>query len=303
MVTAPTTYTEHMFKTRDGLALEYRLYEPRDVVFGAPILCLHGLTRNVRDFEELAPILAERGRRVYSISQRGRGGSDYETDPSRYLPATYSDDVIDFLDTHQIEKAILVGSSMGGIMSMQIAHKSKQRVLGVILNDVGPVLSPEGIARIMGYVGGQSVMTSWDEAATACHAVNGDAFPENRDKDFWLTFAKRICHQQPDGAIVFSYDKNIALPTQSEHADIPSYWEEFKSLIGIPVLSVRGALSDLLSEQTVQDMKKVNPSMQTVTVPNVGHVPFLTEPKALEKIGAFLTEIEQVEDKGVSSEV
>lgn len=296
-------FTEHMFTTRDGLALEYRLYEPRNLRFEAPILCLHGLTRNLRDFEELAPLLAESGRRVYCISQRGRGRSDYETDPSRYVPSIYSDDVIAFLDTHQIEQAILFGSSMGGIMSMQIAHRAKQRVRAVVLNDIGPVLSPEGIARIMGYVGEQSTLSSWDEAAVACQAVNGDAFPHHQDKAFWLIFAKRICHQKTDGSIVYSYDKNIAVPTKSEHADIPTYWEEFKSLVGIPLLSVRGALSDLLSATTVSEMKIAYPDMRIAIVPNIGHVPFLTEPAALEAIKSFLMDIEKVETKGAPFEV
>ena len=287
-MTSTTAYASGFFRNCDNLNLEYRLYQPAVQKYPTPVLCLHGLTRNLRDFEDFAPWLAELGYRVFTVSQRGRGGSDYDPDPARYIPATYTGDMLDFLDEMKIERATFVGSSMGGIMSMQAAHRAGNRVAAVILNDIGPVLAPEGIARIMGYVGGGNSMVSWDEAAQACRRINGEAFPKETDSEFWITFARRICRELDNGTIIFDYDANIASSTQNEHAAIPAYWPEFHALEHIPTLSVRGKLSDLLDRETAWEMQLLNLDMDAIEVPDIGHVPFLTEPAAQAGISRFL---------------
>ena len=159
---ASAAYRERSLVVRDGLTLHYRDYPGESGK--PPILCLHGLTRNSRDFADFAERYSPRFR-VLALDFRGRGASDYDPIPARYLPITYAGDVVELLDQLGIPKAIFVGTSLGGLVTMIIAATAPQRIAASIINDVGPDVAPGGIDRILTYVGKDVRFKSWDDAA------------------------------------------------------------------------------------------------------------------------------------------
>ena len=167
---AGNRYQDRYFVVRDGLRLHYRDY-PGDAA-RPPILCLPGLTRNSRDFAEVAERYSPRFR-VLALEFRGRAGSDYDPQPMRYNPLTYAADVIELLNQVGIEQAIFLGTSLGGLVTMTVAKMAPQRIAAAILNDVGPELNTVGLDRIRTYVGGDVRFKSWDDAAERIAANNG----------------------------------------------------------------------------------------------------------------------------------
>lgn len=279
------------YQTADGLAIEYRVYGSDQSCSRPTVLCLHGLTRNLRDFEDVAPRIAKLGYRVIVPSQRGRGGSDYDANAENYHPGQYAEDMIGLLDSLEIKEVFFVGSSMGGIMTMLISQTRPDLIIGAVLNDIGIALDPDGVERIMGYVGQAKSFANWREAARSCQVTNGHAFPLETDLQFWERFARRVCVHRDGGAIEFDYDMNIATPTQNAHAVVPDFTEAFKCLAQKPVLLVRGETSDLLTRATVKEMAAIQPMLEVFEVANIGHVPFLSEPGAWRTLASFLNRV------------
>lgn len=252
-----------------------------------PLLCLHGLTRNSRDFAEFAERYSP-SYRVITPDFRGRGMSDFDPVPARYNPLTYAGDVIQLLDELEVEQAIFVGTSLGGLVTMAVAATAQQRIAAAILNDVGPELSQAGLERIATYVGKDERFNSWQEAAEAI-AVNQGNLPASFTKTDWLAMAHRLCRER-NGFIVYNYDPAIALPFANAgatpHVDL---WPLFDSLAKKPLLVIRGERSDLLSEAAAERMKRAAPGADFAVVPGVGHAPSLGEPVARAAIDAFLT--------------
>jgi pimeloyl-ACP methyl ester carboxylesterase len=287
---AAARFEDCYFVVRDGLTLHYRDYPgPADK---PPILCLHGLTRNVRDFAELAERYSPNFR-VLLLDFRGRGGSDYDPVPSRYNPLSYAADVIELLDQLRLAQAIFVGTSLGGLVTMTIAATAPQRIAASILNDVGPDIDRGGIERILTYVGKDVRFKSWDEAAEAIAANYGASF-ERYTREDWLAMARRNC-READGEICFDYDMAIAEPFRTK-GPTPSVdmWPFFAALGQKPLLVVRGEKSDLLTTQTAARMRKVAPNMKLAIVSGVGHAPELNEPEALAAIDEFLDSISSI---------
>jgi pimeloyl-ACP methyl ester carboxylesterase len=256
-----------------------------------PVLCLPGLTRNLSDFDDFAPLAAATGRDVYQLSFRGRGRSDYDPNYLNYHPATYRDDVLAALDALGVERAAFVGTSLGGIVTMLTAESAPHRVAGAVINDVGPALAPEGIMRIAGYVGARAAgadepARDLAEAAGRIRAINEVAFP-GRDDDFWRRMALRTFHQQADGRWRLDYDPAIGRALL-EVGPAPDLWKPFAALARVPTLVLRGAISDLLSPAIIADMRKVHPAFAYCEVAGVGHAPTLTEPDAADAITRFL---------------
>ena len=276
-------YEDRYFVVRDGLKLHYRDYP------GAsdrpPILCLHGLTRNSRDFADFAERYSP-AFRVIALEFRGRAESDYDPLPMRYNPLTYAADVIELLDQLAIDQAIFVGTSLGGLVTMAVAAIQPQRIFAAILNDVGPVLTPVGLERIQGYVGRDARFSSWDEAAAALAANQGSAFPKYANDD-WIQMARRNCREE-NGEIRFDYDMSIIIPFENAPTPKIDMWPLFTALGQKPLLVVRGAISDLLSAESLEKMHAAVPGMQSVTVPDTGHAPMLDEPEAAGAVDAFL---------------
>ena len=273
--------------TADGLRLHFRDYAGASGKL--PLLCLHGLTRNARDFAAFAEDYSP-ARRVIALDFRGRGMSDYDPLPARYTPMTYAADVIVLLDQLAIERAVFVGTSLGGLVTMTLAAMAPQRITGAILNDIGPEMSAEGLDRIGSYVGKGGPFATWDEAADALARINGNAHPNYSHYD-WVKMARRVCRQR-QGRIVFDYDRAIALPFQTKGpAPRVDLWPLFRALAEKPLLVVRGERSDLLSAAALERMQAAVPDMKSVTVPGVGHAPMLDEPEACATIGSFLARL------------
>lgn len=285
---------EERFEARDiamadGITVFARAYPADGAQTGLPVLCLHGLTRNSRDFELVAPRIAALGRRVIALDVRGRGRSQRDSNPANYQALLYAKDALAVLDACGVGEAIWLGTSMGGLMTMAAGTMAADRIAGVILNDVGPRLDPAGLTRIAGYVGQAPPFDGWEAAAQAVRATQGAAFPDETGPDFWRRFARRICRELPDGKVVFDYDPAIALPFKTAGAAQPvDMTPLFETLKDAPMLVIRGALSDLLSLEGVAHMRALRPDLEVVEVPRVGHAPTLEEPDAFDAIVDFL---------------
>lgn len=288
-------FEERVIATVDGLALYARDYAPLLPETGLPVICLHGLTRNSRDFETIAPRIAALGRRVVAPDMRGRGQSANDPDPAHYVAAVYAQDVLKLMDALAIPRAVFVGTSMGGLIMMVLATMAPDRIAASVLNDVGPKLNTSGLARIATYVGRTQPVSSWPEAAEAVRAVNGSAYPERLDdQDFWLSFARRTFRQREDGLLETDYDPHIALAFADfdEDAPPPDLSPLFLALAQKPVLSVRGAISDLFGEDSVEMMRSLKPDLETATIANIGHAPVLDEPEAWDAVLDFLARVD-----------
>ncbi len=283
------SWSDRYWTSRDGLKLHYREYAgPAD---RPPVLCLHGLTRNCRDFESLADRLAGDWR-VITVDFRGRGDSEYDPQPTRYAPPTYAADVLQLLDEQSIGEAVFVGTSLGGLTTMVVAAFAAQRIAGAVLNDVGPELDMAGIERIRTYVGQPAQFRDWDEAAARLSANHADRHP-GYGRDEWLRYAKRVA-RETDRGVEFDYDMAIAEPfKQMDDARVAAAdaWPLFQALAGRPVLILRGEHSDLLSRETAERMREAVQGAELVTVPNVGHAPDFDEPEAVAAVDRLLQRV------------
>ena len=277
-------YEDCYFTNRDGLRLHYRDYPGSGDK--PPLLCLPGLTRNSRDFADLAERLSPRFRAL-ALDFRGRALSDYDPVPARYLPPTYVYDVIELLDQLRLPQAVFIGTSLGGLVTMLMAVMAPQRIAGSIINDIGPEVNPGGIERIKTYVGKDVRYRSWDEAADSISRNYGSSF-ERYGHDDWVKMAKRNCREE-NGEIRFDYDMAIAAPFDAA-GETPEVdmWPLFTALAQKPLLVIRGEKSDLLTAETAAKMQALAPGMKLAVVPGVGHAPELGEPAAVAAIDEFL---------------
>jgi pimeloyl-ACP methyl ester carboxylesterase len=277
-------WRDRTYTSRDGLNLYFRDYP--GPAGKPPLLCLHGLTRNSRDFEGFAEVYAGRHRLIIP-DFRGRGRSDHDPHSANYTPPIYARDVLQLLDELEVERAIFVGTSLGGLVTMIVATFAPDRVAGALLNDVGPELDQRGLDRIRHYVGKPARFASWSEAEAALAAGNAEVLPKYKAAD-WTRFARRICREQ-EGAIVFDYDMAIAEKFHAAYSAPPvDAWPFFRALRQSPLLIVRGELSDLFAPAAAQAMADDHPNAELVTIPNIGHPPDLTEPEAIAAIDRLL---------------
>lgn len=287
-----TEYKDYYYQSADGLRLYARDYPCRDSSLTAPatVLCMHGLTRNSADFTGLAQHLSA-GYRVIAVDNRGRGRSAYDTDPARYTPATYVQDMFTLLSRLDIDEVILCGTSMGGLMSFIMAAMEPARIRGMIVNDIGPVVAQEGLDRIKGYVGKSRPVANWDEAIKQARELNEMAFPDFSEAE-WEDFTRGL-YRDEGGVPVLAYDPAIAQPMKEENgaAVPPDLWPLFEASADIPLLLLRGETSDILAPETVKQMSDKHPRMRFVEVPARGHAPTLNEPVAREAIDRFLADL------------
>ena len=281
-------FVERRWTSKDGLSLFARDYAGAAGAARLPVICLHGLTRNSKDFAALAPLVAATGRRVIVPDVRGRGLSDRDPNGSNYVPNTYARDMLLLLDRLGIARALFIGTSMGGIISLAISGMRRRAVAGLVLNDVGPEVCNVGIERIKSYVGKKVDIGSWDDAADYLRSINGLAFPDYKADD-WAAFARRTFAEGESGPRL-DYDPAIMQPLSENRYKAMTFvaWYLFKRLARTaPVLLVRGELSDLLSKEIADRMEARAPSMRRVEIPRVGHAPMLDEPQAVEAISDF----------------
>ena len=281
-------FSDRFWSSRDGLKLHYRDYPGRED--RVPVLCLPGLTRNARDFEGVAERLAGEWR-VLCPDMRGRGDSAYAKDSATYNPMQYVDDIALLLEDQGIARFAVIGTSLGGLMTMVMGMIMPQRIAGAVLNDIGPQIEPAGLARIKDYVGQGRSFPTWMHAARALEEIQGPAYPDFQIGD-WLRIAKRLMTLGSNTRIVFDYDMKIAEPLANMDPDNQAdLWPGIEGLAAKPVLIVRGTLSDILSQNTLDEMQKRLPQAEVVTIARVGHAPTLDEPEAAAAIERLLDRI------------
>jgi pimeloyl-ACP methyl ester carboxylesterase len=280
-------WEDKYWTSRDGLKLHYREYPgPAD---RPPLLMLHGLTRNSRDFEDVAARYAGDWR-IIAVDFRGRGMSEWDKDSSHYTPAVYAADVVQLLDELAIPEAVFLGTSLGGLVTIIVAAMAPQRIAGVLLNDVGPELDLTGIDRIKSYVGQPVLFHDWDDAAEQLQSRAGDVHPAYRRED-WLRFARRVC-RETEGGVEFDYDMAIADPfKEANSGEAADGWPYYRALAGRPVLVLRGEFSDLLPDAVAARMATEIDDVEVVTVPGVGHAPDLSEPESVAAIDQLLERV------------
>jgi pimeloyl-ACP methyl ester carboxylesterase len=284
----PPSYTENFWSSHDGLRLYARVYPGPDPL-AHTVLCLHGLTRNSRDFEDLAPHL-QRRYRVIVPDVRGRGLSARDPNPQNYQPAIYLQDILALIDTIDAQRVAVVGTSMGGLLAMMLAVGSGDRVSGLVLNDMGPEVDPVGLERIKGYAGRLPSPKNWDEAIAQTRSMFGNAWP-NLSTERWSALTRRGYREDEKGGIKVDADPMIGEMLRAAPAATANLWPFWKALRGIPILAIRGAQSDILSSATFAKMKTENPDLIQLEVLQRGHAPLLDEPQCMAAIDAFLAQL------------
>jgi pimeloyl-ACP methyl ester carboxylesterase len=277
--------TDYFYDSADGLRLYCRVYAAERRI-GLPVLCLPGLTRNSRDFAALAAHLC-RYREVLTADLRGRGRSAWDSDPWHYQLSTYVQDAWSLLDSRRLSRVIVVGTSLGALMGMAMAALKPERIAGVVLNDAGPEIDPAGLRRIAGYAGKLPPVSNWTEAAAQAKSVYGIALPGLTDAE-WLDYARCGYRENAAGVPVPDMDPKISDAFKNPATAVTNLWPLYEKIRGVPLLVIRGALSDLLSAATVSRMAKEKPDLQHIEVANRGHTPLLNEPQCLTAIDAFV---------------
>jgi len=291
---AKTGFEDFFYTVPDGLTLHARIYGENNK--GAvPVVCLAGLTRNARDFHQLALFLATDSqpiRKVVCFDYRGRGESDYDPDWKKYDVGVEAGDILAGLDALGISKAIFIGTSRGGLILHVLAAIRPDLLRAVILNDIGPVLEPAGLALIKSYLNTPSLIpTSIEAAASVQKAVHGSAFPALGDSD-WMDMAYAI-YRKIDGKLRPDFDPALlnGLAALDLSRPLPTLWPQFEAMASIPAMIVRGENSLLLSGETVTEMQRRHPKLEAVTVSGQGHAPFLHTAGLAERIAKFINDV------------
>ena len=292
-----TPYRPFRFFSADGLALAGRDYAPAVPSDRRPVVCLPGLTRNSRDFEPLAARLVagsetSPARRVVTFEFRGRGASQYDPDPSRYNPLQELTDTLLGLKLLGLDRITAFGTSRGGIVTLLSGLVAPGLVQAAVLNDIGTEIDISGLMRIKGYVGKTLPEgISWDNVVTAMRLANREVFPK-LDEAAWHRFARRL-HRDVGGRAALDYDPALAatLAAVTPETPMPDLWAPFDSLAAIPMQVLRGALSDLLSAETVAKMAERHPGLEVVEVADQGHAPLLEDAPTLDAIVGFLDRV------------
>ena len=278
------------FRSQDGLSLALRFFDCSETS-RLPLLCLPGLSRNSRDFIPLGRFFAGHPiepRPVIVVDYRGRGLSDDDPNWRNYKPITEVQDVLAAAAAFGVEQAILVGTSRGGILAMLLGALRPGLIAGVVLNDIGPVIEGRGLARIKGYLSvKQRAVETWDAAVAEVRAASEAQFPAISARE-WPELTAAY-YGETSGGFAALFDPNLrkAVVDIDLTERIPVLWPQFMSLGRVPVLAIRGALSDILSAQTLAAMADRHPRLESLTVERQGHAPLLRDEATLERIRAF----------------
>jgi len=279
---------EYWFDSPEGLRLFSRVYAGPGAA--APVVvCLHGLMRNSRDFEDLAPHLAARYR-VVVPDVRGRGYSARDPNFNNYQIPVYLNDLLALFAGLGIGRASIIGTSMGGLMGMVLAVMQPQRVAGIVLNDVGAEVDPRGLERIRGYAGKSAPVHSWEQAVTQVRSIYGTAWPGLSDER-WERIARLSYRANAQGVPEVDADPLISEPLRDTKAAAPDLWPMWGAIAKVPILAIRGAQSDILNPATLARMQREKPDLRVLEVANRGHAPMLDEPECLVAIDEFLAAV------------
>ena len=279
-------WSDIYFTSRDGLRLYARHYRAPQSL-RRPLVCLAGLTRNSRDFHDLASALARQdGREVFAIDCRGRGRSQHDANWKNYAILVELNDVLDFMTMRGLNRAALLGTSRGGLIAMLMAALRPNALGAVVLNDIGPVIEREGLARIVAYVGRVPLPATWSEATELVYELNRRHFPAVPPEQ-WAEFARQVFNEESDLPAP-SYDANLSKAVSMMDGPLPELWPQFAGLARLPLLAIRGENSDILSETTLKGMGARHPSLEAITVRGQGHAPLLKDDHTIAAIAAFL---------------
>ncbi|MEP2102967.1 MAG: alpha/beta hydrolase [Parasphingorhabdus sp.] len=281
-------YQDQYWESDDGLKLHYRDYPSAGSK--TPIICVPGLTRNIRDFEHLGQWM-NGDRRIVMINLRGRGDSEYAKDSATYSPKSYVADIVKLMDEIALPNAIFFGTSLGGIVTMLMGSMHPDRVAGALLNDIGPEIDQRGLDRIGESVGQGRSFDTWAHAARDLAETSGHIYPDYNLKE-WIGFAKKLYRMNSSGRIKLDYDMKISEPFESKGGGNEAIWKMLESLKDLPTLILRGELSDLFSDATARKMMEILEQGEFVTIARVGHAPSLEEPRSLDAIAALLQRVD-----------
>lgn len=294
--TRPASSQSLFVTAPDGLALHLRAYGAENLRL--PVVCLPGLSRTEADFETLASRLAsdpESPRRVYALDYRGRGLSEHDPDWCNYDPRIELADVIAVTTALGIDRAIFVGTSRGGILTMLLAAARPSLIAGAVLNDIGPIIEMKGLLRIKGYVGKTPRPRNYADGVTVLRRLFSAQFPKLTDAQ-WLSWAQRNWREDA-GGLTARYDPKLANTLEAVTADTPAppLWAQFDALPRVPVMVIRGLLSDLLSPETVGAMRVRRAGLEVLEVPDQGHAPLLDDEATLRKIEGLVHRCDKAE--------
>jgi len=281
-------FRAHRWLSKDGLSLYSRVYDAAGSA-AAPVLCLHGLTRNSKDFEDLALHLSP-SYRVISPDLRGRGLSAPDPVWQNYQAGTYLSDLAGLVAGLGVQRLIVIGTSLGGLLAMLLPAFLPGVIAGIVLNDIGPEIDPVGAARIKSYAGKLPPVGNWDEAVAQLRVLFGAAWPGLSDET-WARLARRSYREDATRTPVLECDPKVGEALRAAPAaDLWPLWAQLGAST-LPVLAIRGALSDILSTSTLARMQREKPDLVPLTVAARGHVPLLDEPECLAAIDAFLARV------------
>jgi pimeloyl-ACP methyl ester carboxylesterase len=287
---AKQDFSDFHYTSTDGLRLYARIYG-ENVVNEPPVVCLAGLTRNARDFHDLALYLSRRAqtpRKVIAFDYRGRGQSAYDKNWQNYNVVVETGDILAGLDALEIERAAFIGTSRGGLIIHALAAMRPAVLAAVVFNDIGPVVEGAGLAHIRAYLENAPKPKDIDDAVAIQREVHGRAFPALTAKD-WRRFVAAIYREENDKPVL---DFDTALVRTISEMDmsqpLPVLWPQFDALCDVPILAIRGQNSRLLSTETLAEMARRHPDIETVTVAGQGHAPLLETGDLPKRIAAFL---------------
>jgi pimeloyl-ACP methyl ester carboxylesterase len=285
----PAVFEDIFYSAQDGLRLHARVYgsPAGDAV---PVVCLAGLTRNARDFHDLALHLSQRARsprRVIAFDYRGRGQSAHDPDWKNYHVLTEAGDVMAGLAALGVGDAGFIGTSRGGLVIFALAAMRPALLKAVVLNDIGPIVEGAGLAQIRAYLDRAPKPASMADAVAIARAAQGTSFPALQDADWERSVS--AFWRDDKGRLVPDFDPALlkTLEAIDLNKPLPVLWPQFEGLFGVPVLAIRGANSTLLSQATLDEMVRRHPRIDAVTVEGQGHAPFLETAGLPMRIAAF----------------
>ncbi|MBA1142083.1 alpha/beta fold hydrolase [Mesorhizobium neociceri] len=287
-------FSDFFYTAPDGLRLHARVYGETNSVHW-PVVCLPGLTRNARDFHELALYLSRRAdnpRKVIAFDYRGRSQSAYDPDISHYNVGIEAGDILAGLAALDIAEAAFIGTSRGGLIVHVLGALRPAVLKAILLNDIGPVIEAEGLAHIRTYLDPSPKPKSRTEAINALRSAHGGDFPALTAAD-WERMVSAL-YRETDQGLLPDFDAKLVetFASLDPSQKLPDLWPQFDALAAIPLLAIRGANSKLLSVDTLEEMRNRHPGMEAITVDGQGHAPFLETGNLPGAIAAFLDKAE-----------
>lgn len=279
-------YASEFFTTSDGLNLNYRVYGG-DITQGPRMIALPGLTRNIRDLDPMASILADRYR-IYSLNLRGRDTSEYDPNYNNYTTPVYIRDIYEFWQHLSIESTVVLGSSLGALLAMLLVEDHPDMLSGIILNDLGATIEAEGMGRIFGYAGKLPDERDLEVVMATLKQHVGNQF-EGVDELEWKRMAESM-YGLKNGKWHHRYDDNLGKALAENHEEFRDLWAAHQKAVDmkLPILSIRGVLSDVTSKETIEKMMAMTPYMKAADIPKRGHTPILDEPESISAIRNFM---------------